>query len=79
MTVQADVSKDGDVTRLFAETKRHYGRVDILVNNAGAVGFAPFEEFSADEYQRMFGTNVRGLMLVTRAAWRSSRSPAAAS
>jgi 3-oxoacyl-[acyl-carrier protein] reductase len=68
VAVQADVSKDADIARLFEEAKKHYGRVDILVNNAGAVSFAPFEAFSIEEYQRLFDTNVRGLMLVTRTA-----------
>lgn len=35
ITVQADVSKQPDVDRLFAEAKKAFGTVDILVNNAG--------------------------------------------
>src|SRR5471030_1108606 len=35
VAVQGDVSKKPDIDRLFAETKRTYGRLDILVNNAG--------------------------------------------
>src|SRR6266480_3236425 len=34
VAVQANVSKPGDVDRLFAETKKAYGKLDILVNNA---------------------------------------------
>ena len=33
--LQADVAKPADVSRLFAETERAFGRLDILVNNAG--------------------------------------------
>src|SRR5438477_2433658 len=39
IAVQADVSKPQDITRLFAETKKVYGKVDILVNNAGVYEF----------------------------------------
>src|SRR5262245_58739389 len=39
--VQADVAKQADIARLFAETKKAFGRLDILVNNAGIYGFAP--------------------------------------
>src|SRR5882724_11447756 len=33
VTIQADVSKPEDVTRLFEETGRQLGGVDVLVNN----------------------------------------------
>lgn len=39
VAVQADVSKEVDVLRLLAETKRAYGKLDILVNNAGIYEF----------------------------------------
>ena len=35
VAVQANLSKQADVERLFAETKKAYGRLDVLVNNAG--------------------------------------------
>src|SRR6187455_1224297 len=35
IAVQANVSKQADIDRLFRETKKAYGRLDILVNNAG--------------------------------------------
>jgi 3-oxoacyl-[acyl-carrier protein] reductase len=35
IAVQGDVSKQTDITRLFDETKKAYGKLDILVNNAG--------------------------------------------
>src|SRR5215470_17727966 len=40
VAVQGDVSKASDVQRLFAETKRTFGRLDVLVNNAGVYQFA---------------------------------------
>jgi 3-oxoacyl-[acyl-carrier protein] reductase len=68
IAVGASVSKEADVAALFAETKKAYGKVDILVNNAGVYGFAPLEQFSADEYKRQYDTNVLGLLLTTQAA-----------
>src|ERR1700684_4272099 len=41
VAVQGDVAKAADVERLFAETKKTFGRLDVLVNNAGVYEFAP--------------------------------------
>jgi len=43
IAVQGDVSKQADITRVFAETKKAYGKLNILVNNAGVYEFAPLE------------------------------------
>src|SRR6201982_4085986 len=44
IAVQGDVAKAGDVQRIFAETKKTFGKLDILVNNAGVYEFAAIEE-----------------------------------
>src|SRR6201997_5673046 len=43
IAVQGDVSKTGDVKRVFAEAAKAYGKLDVLVNNAGVYAFAPLE------------------------------------
>jgi 3-oxoacyl-[acyl-carrier protein] reductase len=68
VAVQADVSKEADVERLFGETKKAYGTLDVLVNNAGVYQFAPLEGVTEQEFHRQFGTNVLGLILATREA-----------
>jgi 3-oxoacyl-[acyl-carrier protein] reductase len=66
--VQADVSKQADITRLFAETKEAYGRLDVLVNNAGIYDFAPIEAVTEDSFHKQFNLNVLGLILSSQAA-----------
>ena len=66
--VQADVSKEADVQRLFKETKKAFGSLDVLVNNAGVYQFTPLESVTEAEFHRQFGTNVLGLILATREA-----------
>src|SRR5262245_8785028 len=68
IAVQGDVAKTKDVERLFAETKKAFGRLDVLVNNAGVYQFAPLEETNDEQFQRQFGVNVFGLILATREA-----------
>jgi len=36
LAVQADVSKKADIQKLFAETKKTFGRLDVLINNAAS-------------------------------------------
>ena len=68
VAVQADVSKPDDIRRLFAETKKAFGKLDILVNNAGIYEFAPLEAISADHFHKHFNLNVLGLLLTTQEA-----------
>src|SRR5580693_2894216 len=68
VAVQADVSKAEDIQRLFAETKKAFGKVDILVNNAGIYEFAPLEAITAEHFHKHFDLNVLGLLLTTQEA-----------
>jgi 3-oxoacyl-[acyl-carrier protein] reductase len=68
IAVQADVSKPADITRLFAETKKAYGKLNILVNNAGIYQFAPLEGVTEKLFHDHFNLNVLGLLLATQEA-----------
>jgi 3-oxoacyl-[acyl-carrier protein] reductase len=68
IAVQADVSKPRDITRLFAETKKAYGKLDILVNNAGIYEFLPLDSITPEHFHKQFDLNVLGLLLTTREA-----------
>jgi 3-oxoacyl-[acyl-carrier protein] reductase len=66
--VQADVAKPADIQRLFAESKKAFGRIDVLVNNAGIYEFAPLEAVTAEHFHKQFDLNVLGLILTTQEA-----------
>jgi len=68
IAVQGDVAKAADAVRLFAETKKAFGRLDVLVNNAGVYKFSPLEEINEEDFHWMFNTNVLGLLLTTQEA-----------
>jgi 3-oxoacyl-[acyl-carrier protein] reductase len=68
VAVQANVAKESDVRRLFAEAKKAFGPLDILVNNAGIYEFAPLENVTADHFHKMFDLNVLGLLLASQEA-----------
>lgn len=58
--VQADVSKVGDVKRLFDACNEKFGPLDILVNNAGVMFTKPVVEVGEEEFDRLFAVNVKG-------------------
>lgn len=68
VAVHANMTKHEDIQRLFAETKKAFGKVDILVNNAGIYDFAPLENVTAEHFHKMFDLNVLGLLLASQGA-----------
>jgi 3-oxoacyl-[acyl-carrier protein] reductase len=68
VAVQANVAKPGDVDRLFAETKKAFGKLDILVNNAGVYEFQPLANVGEEHFRKHFDTNVLGLILSAKEA-----------
>jgi 3-oxoacyl-[acyl-carrier protein] reductase len=67
-SVRADVSKEADVTRLFEETEKAFGRIDILVNNAVFQQYFPIEQVSAASFHQHFNVNVLGAILTIQAS-----------
>jgi 3-oxoacyl-[acyl-carrier protein] reductase len=68
IAVQADVSNEADVTRLFKETEKAFGGLDVLVNNAVSQGYAPIEQISVADFHQSFNVNVLGPVLTIQAA-----------
>lgn len=68
IAVQANISKQADVKRLFDETKKVFGQLDVLVNNAGIYEIAPLSEVTAEHFHRQFDLNVLGLLFSSQEA-----------
>jgi NAD(P)-dependent dehydrogenase (short-subunit alcohol dehydrogenase family) len=69
--IQADVSREQDVLRLFSETEQTFGPIRALVNNAAITGgFARVENVTAAIIDEVFRINVLGAMLCAREAVR---------
>src|SRR5688572_18869142 len=68
VAVQANVAKQVEIERLFAEAKKAFGKVDILVNNAGIYDFSPLEGVTEEHFHKQFDLNVLGLILASQAA-----------
>jgi 3-oxoacyl-[acyl-carrier protein] reductase len=68
LAIGASVTNEDEVTRLFEDVRKAFGRVNVLVNNAGIYAPAPIEGLSISEFNRHFDTNVLGLLLTTKAS-----------
>jgi len=67
-TLQADVRRRDDVTRVVDATAARFGGLDILINNAGVGVFKEVAEMTGDEWQQVIDTNLSGVFHACRAA-----------
>ena len=68
-TTLADVAREEDVERLFADVESQLGGLDVLVNNAGIAGpTGPVETLDYDAWMRCLEVNLGGAFLCTRRA-----------
>ncbi|MBN2432828.1 MAG: SDR family oxidoreductase [Acidobacteria bacterium] len=68
LVYSGDMSREEDIRDCVERTVSEFGRLDILVNNAGIGRFHKIIDMTTDDWDRMFGLNVRGLFLMTREA-----------
>ena len=66
--VQGDVSNVGDLDRLFSTVKQLKGSIDVLFANAGVAEAAPLGEITEEQYERVFGINVKGTLFTVQRA-----------
>lgn len=70
LLVQADVSQEADIKRMFQETMEGLGGIDILINNAGFQIPGDSHEISVESFDRVIATNLRGAFICAQEAIR---------
>jgi 3-oxoacyl-[acyl-carrier protein] reductase len=70
IAIQADVSQEEDVTRLFTVANESLGPITILVNNAGTTRDKLILQMSLADFEYVVDTNLRSTFLCTKAALR---------
>lgn len=69
MAIQADISREKEVVRLFSEIDKHFGQLHSLVNNAGILERQVcLAEMDASRLNRVFATNITGQIICAREA-----------
>lgn len=67
LAVRLDVTNEEEAHQAVAEGIKRFGRIDAVINNAGFGVLGAVEETSASETERLFATNVFGVLNVIRA------------
>lgn len=67
LVTELDVTSEEQAKKAVKVAVEHFGKIDVVVNNAGYGLLSAIEEASDEEVKRNYGTNVFGLLNVTRA------------
>lgn len=67
LAIPLDVRDDAAIMAAVAQAAGHFGGIDILVNNASAIQLSGTLETEVRRFDLMFGVNVRGTFLCSRA------------
>ena len=70
IAIQADVSQEEEVNRLFAEANQALGSITILVNNAGTTRDKLILQMTLADFEHVIDSNLRSAFLCTKAALR---------
>lgn len=66
--IRADVSRLEDLDKVYAQIAEESGRLDILFANAGGGDMLPLGAITEEHFDRIFGTNVRGVLFTVQKA-----------
>lgn len=68
VAVQADVSREEDVRRMYDTAKKEFGKVDVIVNNAGICHYELADTTSAQTFRRIQDINMGGIHNIVKIA-----------
>jgi NAD(P)-dependent dehydrogenase (short-subunit alcohol dehydrogenase family) len=66
--LRGDVSDLADLDHIFEQIQAQAGHIDVLAANAGSYEFGRFGEITEEHYDKIFDTNVRGLVFTVQKA-----------
>jgi len=66
--IRADASVLSDLDAVYAQISKTAGRLDIVFANAGGGDMLPLGAITEEHFDRIFGTNVRGVLFTVQKA-----------
>ena len=68
LALSADVTELSDLERVYAEVHERFGRLDAVVANAGVGDSAKLGSITEEQFDYIFGVNVKGVLFTVQAA-----------
>lgn len=66
--IAADIARERDAQAAVAKVLERFGRLDLLIQSAAVGGGGKLEEITEEEIDATFGANVKGMLLMAKAA-----------
>ena len=66
-----ELARVQETVDMFAQAKKHFGKLDIVVSNSGVVSFGHLKDVTEEEFDRVFNINTRGQFFVAREAYKN--------
>jgi NAD(P)-dependent dehydrogenase (short-subunit alcohol dehydrogenase family) len=60
LAIKADVSKSGEIEKVYEAVSKKFGKIDILFANAGVAKFLPVSAVTEEHYDEQFDINSKG-------------------
>ncbi len=64
--VDGDIGKQETAAKTVEAAINHFGTIDVLVNNAGILRTKPFTDFTTEDFNALFSTNLLGFLHITQ-------------
>src|SRR5580704_10637527 len=64
--VDGDIGKQETASKAVEAAINHFGTIDVLVNNAGILRTKPFTDFTTEDFNALFSTNLLGFLHITQ-------------
>lgn len=64
--IQCNVSKEAEVKKSIERTVKEFGGLNIIVNNAGIAHVKLLHEYTEEEWDQLFGVNVKSIFFSTK-------------
>jgi len=64
--VEGDIGKQETAAKTVDAAINHFGTIDVVVNNAGILRTKPFTDFTTEDFNALFSTNLLGFLYITQ-------------
>lgn len=66
-SIPCDITKEEDVNSVLSNMSISWGRIDVVINSAGIVLMKPFLDYTSEDMDLVFNTNIKGACLISKA------------